>query len=46
MFDEIRYDIDPTIAAASTLLIVTTTALMFAAELLWRRTQRLRTRPL
>ena len=46
MFDEIRYDIDPTIAAASTLLIVTTTGLMFAAELLRRRSQHLRTCPL
>jgi putative spermidine/putrescine transport system permease protein len=45
MFDEIRYDIDPTIAAASTLLIATTTGLMFTAEMLRRRSQRLRTRP-
>ena len=44
MFDEIRYDIDPTIAAASCLLIVTTSALMLLAELLRRRSQRLRTR--
>ena len=46
MFDEIRYDIDPTIAAASSLLIVTTTGLMLAAELLRRRSLRLRSRPL
>ena len=46
MFDEIRYDIDPTIAAVSTLLIVTTTGLMFAAELLRRRSLRHRTRPI
>jgi putative spermidine/putrescine transport system permease protein len=42
MFDEIRYDIDPTIAAVSSLLIVTTTGLMLTAELLRRRTQRRR----
>ena len=46
MFDEIRYDIDPTIAAASSLLVVTTTGLMLAAELLRRRSLRLRSRPL
>jgi putative spermidine/putrescine transport system permease protein len=45
MFDEIRYDLDPTIAAVSSLLIVTTTALMIAAEMLRRRTQRLRSQP-
>ncbi|MEJ1975787.1 MAG: ABC transporter permease [Acetobacteraceae bacterium] len=43
MFDEIRYDIDPTIAAVSSLLILATTCLLLAAELLRRRTQRLRT---
>jgi putative spermidine/putrescine transport system permease protein len=42
MFDEIRYDIDPTIAAVSTLLILTTTALMLTAELLRRRSRRRR----
>jgi putative spermidine/putrescine transport system permease protein len=46
MFDEIRYELDPTIAAASCLLIGSTTGLMLAAELLRRRAQRLRTRPL
>jgi putative spermidine/putrescine transport system permease protein len=46
MFDEIRYDLDPTIAAVSSLLIVTTTVLMITAELLRRRTQRLRSQPL
>ena len=46
MFDEIRYDIDPTIAAVSTLLILATTGLMLAAELLRRRAQRLRSQPL
>lgn len=44
MFDQIRYDIDPTIAAASCLLIVTTTGLMVVAELLRRRSQHLSTR--
>ena len=44
MFDEIRYDIDPTIAAVSSLLIVATTLLMLAGELLRRRTQRQRSR--
>lgn len=43
MFDEIRYDIDPTIAAVSSLLIVTTTGLMLTAELSRRRSQRRRT---
>lgn len=43
MFDEIRYDIDPTIAAVSSLLIVATTGLMLSAELLRRRSQRRRT---
>ena len=46
MFDQIRFDIDPTIAAVSTLLILATTSLMFSAELLRRRTQRLRTQSL
>jgi len=46
MFDEVRYDLDPTIAAVSSLLILTTTGLMVAAELLRRRAQRLRSRPI
>jgi putative spermidine/putrescine transport system permease protein len=46
MFDEIRYDLDPTIAAVSSLLIVTTTVLMITAEMLRRRTQRLRSQPI
>lgn len=46
MFDEIRYDIDPTIAAASSLLVVATTGLMLTAELLRRWSLRLRSRPL
>ena len=39
MFDEIRYDIDPTIAAVSSLLILPTTTLMLAAELMRRRSR-------
>ena len=46
MFDEIRYDLDPTIAAVSSLLIVTTTVLMVTAEMLRRRTQRQRSQPI
>jgi putative spermidine/putrescine transport system permease protein len=46
MFDEIRYDIDPTIAAVSSLLIAATTGLMLAAELARRRSQRRRTESL
>ncbi len=42
MFDEIRYDIDPTIASVSSLLIVVTTGLMLTAELLRRRSERRR----
>lgn len=45
MFDEIRYDLDPTIAAVSSLLIVATTLLMLTAEMLRRRAQRQRTQP-
>jgi len=43
MFDEIRYDIDPTIAAVSSLLIFATTVLMLTAELLRRGSERRRT---
>ena len=43
MFDQMRFDLDPTIAAVSSLLIVATTALMLAAEVLRQRTRRLRT---
>jgi putative spermidine/putrescine transport system permease protein len=42
MWQEIRQDIDPTIAAASTLLLTLTTALLVSAELLRRRGERLR----
>ena len=34
MWDEIRFEIDPTIAAVSTVLIVVTTGLLLGAELL------------
>lgn len=43
MWDQIRYQLEPTIAAASSLLIVVTLGLMIVAELLRRRTERLRT---
>ncbi len=42
MWQEIREDIDPTIAAASTLLISFTTLLLVSVELLRRRGERLR----
>jgi putative spermidine/putrescine transport system permease protein len=44
MFDQIRFDIDPTIAAVSAMLIFTTTGLMLSAELARRRAERRRTR--
>jgi putative spermidine/putrescine transport system permease protein len=43
MWESIRFEIDPTIAAVSTLLIVFTAALFVSAELLRRRSERLRT---
>jgi putative spermidine/putrescine transport system permease protein len=43
MWDSIRFQIDPTIAAVSTLLIIITTSLFFSAEMLRRRSERLRT---
>jgi putative spermidine/putrescine transport system permease protein len=43
MWQSIRFEIDPTIAAVSTILIVFTAALFLAAELLRRRSERLRT---
>lgn len=43
MWDGIRFEIDPTIAAASTLLIVTSVSIFLSAELLRRRSVRLRT---
>jgi len=42
MWDSIRFEIDPTIAAVSTILIVLTGALFLTAELLRRRSERLR----
>ncbi len=42
MWQEIREEIDPTIAAASTLLIVLTTGLLATVEVLRRRGERLR----
>jgi putative spermidine/putrescine transport system permease protein len=42
MFQSIRFEIDPTIAAVSTLLIAFTAALFVVAELLRRRAERLR----
>ncbi|HTW29140.1 MAG TPA: ABC transporter permease [Acetobacteraceae bacterium] len=46
MWEQIRFDIDPTIAAVSTLLITLTSCLLVGTELLRRRTERARTRPL
>lgn len=43
MWQSIRFEIDPTIAAVSTILIAFTGALFLAAELLRRRSERLRT---
>ncbi len=43
MWDSIRFQIDPTIAAVSTLLIIITASLFFSAEMLRRRSERLRT---
>ncbi len=42
MWEELHQDIDPTIAAVSTLLIVLTTLLLISVELLRRRGERLR----
>ena len=43
MWQSIRFEIDPTIAAVSTLLILFTGILFLTAELLRRRSERLRT---
>ena len=43
MWDDLRFAIDPTIAAVSTLTIVLTAALLGAAHLLRRRAERMRT---
>ncbi|WP_027282517.1 ABC transporter permease [Roseomonas gilardii] len=42
MWEQLNYNLDPTIAAASTLLIALTTALMLGGEYLRRRSARLR----
>jgi len=42
MWESIRFEIDPTIAAVSTLLVVLTAALFLSAELLRQRSERLR----
>lgn len=42
MWQQVRFNIEPTIAAVSTLLIVFTTLLLLSAELLRRRSARLR----
>ena len=42
MWESIRFEIDPTIAAVSTILVVLTGALFVSAELLRRRAERLR----
>src|SRR5579883_274740 len=42
MWESIRFEIDPTIAAVSTILIVLTGTLFLSAELLRRRSERLR----
>lgn len=46
IWDQIRYDIEPTIAAASSLLIGLTFILMVTSELLRRRAERLRSAPI
>jgi putative spermidine/putrescine transport system permease protein len=43
MWDSIRFEIDPTIAAASSLLVALTAVLFIVAELLRRRSEKLRT---
>ncbi len=45
MWQSIRFEIDPTIAAVSTLLIAITATLFLTAEMLRRRSERLRTAP-
>jgi putative spermidine/putrescine transport system permease protein len=46
MWEQIRFDIDTTLASVSTLLITATTCLMISAELFRRRSERLRTAPI
>ena len=45
MWEQLNYSIDPTIAAASSLLIALTTVLLAGAEMLRRRAERQRTAP-
>ncbi len=45
MWDDLRFQIDPTIAAVSTLTIVLTVALMAGAHALRRHAERQVTRP-
>ena len=45
MWEQLRFSIDPTLAAASTLLILLTTSLMLGAELLRRWSERRRALP-
>src|SRR5690348_12669439 len=46
MWDSIRFEIDPTIAAVSTILVVLASSVFISAELLRRRSERLRSAPL
>ena len=43
MWDSLRQEIDPTIAAVSTVLIVTSVAILLTAEMLRQRSERMRT---
>lgn len=43
MWDGLRQEIDPTIAAVSTILIVTSVAILMSAEILRQRSERMRT---
>jgi putative spermidine/putrescine transport system permease protein len=45
MWDSIRFEIDPTIAAVSTILVILATSVFVSAELLRRRSERLRSAP-
>jgi putative spermidine/putrescine transport system permease protein len=45
MWDSIRFEIDPTIAAVSTILVVLASSVFISAELLRRRSERLRSAP-
>jgi len=46
MWEQVRFDIDPTLASASTLLVTATTCLMISAELFRRRSERRRAIPI